>query len=475
MNVLGPKGIFTISIDGVPRANMVVAQGLSNIFSKTGVSNLLHTLKVYDDDAEVTLEDTAYLNLLAASTNISDITSGLGGDEDGDYFFLKKTWSFFQGAIDGIIRKVAIFSDDETLYSAALLKDADGNPDPVQPMYAPRVDITYESRWMFRQDELYTVGRETDFNEAGTVMVKYNMGDALNDAGPQALDKPYEVLSVELYSDAITDYTMLPTMLRDTVDPMHWSTTPTAAQFGVYGQILKLDLPNDAYKNDDPIATIVIRTTRGIRQIGFEPPLQKPAISQRAISMAFPYVHAIVDENGVIVPTGNVDAIGSIFSDLINATYNVSLREITYDGIGTVTDTSGEEPVERAGFYGQIEDDAQSHQVVVISTDTIHALYGSSTDLNTYLAASYAGIGAEITAGQTLKGVVDGTPFEDPNMVFEEGDRIDLRIRGGILTVSNISKGVVFDTPQSADFIDSAAGEFIGVKESTVDTVLYIK
>ena len=130
------NGAFTVSVDGRVHPNLVVASGLSNVFGDTQVASLCETLKVFNDDTEVQIGDTDYLSPVATSSNVTDTVYGVSGDGNSDYFYMKKTWTFYQGQIQGVINKLAVYSDDGSLYAAALLKNAAGEIDPVRPLFA---------------------------------------------------------------------------------------------------------------------------------------------------------------------------------------------------------------------------------------------------------------------------------------------------------------------------------------------------
>lgn len=400
------NGVFTISIDGKQHPNLVVASGLSNIFADTQITSLCDTLKVFNDDAEVQFSDSDYLSPVATSSNVTDTQFGVTGDGVTDYFFMKKTWTFFQGQITGIINKLAVYSDDGTLYAAALLKNEAGELDPVRPLFAPKVEITYESRWHFKQDANYTTGTPVYFSEAGMVVIKTNMADKNDPVTYENMNKPFRITDVELFSDAITTNDGAPAVSLGKVDETDYTIQYVNGDFGAYGQYLNILLPKDKYINDTPIASMVITTSRGKWQVGFEAALEKPTLSKREISLTIPFVHGSVTTDGNFELTGNPDAINSIFSELVNSTYNISIREVTYDGTGTslISPDGVAAPVETAAYFGSLKTKDKDVTIVAPSSDTLLVVAGPSSDVESYLDGNVSGIVLELTSGDVQIG-----------------------------------------------------------------------
>lgn len=488
------NGAFTISIDGRVHPNLVVASGLSNIFGDTQVASLCETLKVFNDDTEVQIGDTDYLSPVATSSNITDTVYGVSGDGNSDYFYMKKTWTFYQGQIKGIINKLAVYSDDGSLYAAALLKNEAGEIDPVRPLFAPKVEITYESRWHFKQDNNYNVGTPVYFSEAGMVIVKTNMADKNNPTFTENMNKPFAITDVELFSDEITEDDTAPSVSLGKVDPEDYTVTHINGEFNAYGQYLNIVLPKDKYINDTPIASIVITTTRGKWQMGFDPALEKPTLSKREITLTIPFVHGIVTADGEFDVTGNPDAINSIFDSLTNSTYNISTRAMTYDGTGTISvsntvvtpaDPDAEPPTEESSelvtqelpaFFGGIKDKTNELAVVTPMGDSVVVAAGTSTELADYLSDNSTGVVVEIKADSLIEVTVDGVSVEVDVEEFVPtlDDVITLSISGGVLTFTILSTGVTYSTPVSTTFMDKPDQLLVGIKDVTQDYELTI-
>ena len=488
------NGAFTISVDGRVHPNLVVASGLSNIFGDTQVASLCETLKVFNDDTEVQIGDTDYLSPVASSSNITDTVYGVSGDGNSDYFYMKKTWTFYQGQIKGVINKLAVYSDDGSLYAAALLKNEAGEIDPVRPLFAPKVEITYESRWHFKQDSNYDIGTPVYFSEAGMVVVKTNMADKNNPMFTENMNKPFAITDVELFSDEITTDDTAPSASLGKVDAEDYTVTHINGEFNAYGQYLNIVLPKDKYINDTPIASIVITTTRGKWQMGFDPALEKPTLSKREITLTIPFVHGIVTADGEFDVTGNPDAINSIFDSLTNSTYNVSTRAMTYDETGTISvsntvvtpaDPNAEPPTEESSevvtqelsaFFGGIKDKTNELSVVIPSADSVVVAAGTSTELADYLSDDSTGIVVEITVDTLIKVTVDGTPVEVDveEFVPVPYDIITISVSGGVLTFTIPTTGVTYSTPVSTTFMDKPDQLLIGIKDVTQDNDLTI-
>ena len=488
------NGAFTISVDGRVHPNLVVASGLSNIFGDTQVASLCETLKVFNDDTEVQIGDTDYLSPVATSSNITDTVYGVSGDGNSDYFYMKKTWTFYQGQIKGVINKLAVYSDDGSLYAAALLKNEAGEIDPVRPLFAPKVEITYESRWHFKQDSNYDIGTPVYFSEAGMVIVKTNMADKNNPMFTENMNKPFAITDVELFSDDITTDDTAPSVSLGKVDAEDYTVTHIDGQFNAYGQYLNIVLPKDKYINDTPIASIVITTTRGKWQMGFDPALEKPTLSKREITLTIPFVHGVVTADGEFDVTGNPDAINSIFDSLTNSTYNVSTRAMTYDDTGTISvsntvvtpaDPNAEPPTEESSelvtqelsaFFGGIKDKTNQLAVVIPSVDSIVVAAGTSTKLADYLSDNSTGIVVEISADTLIKVTVDGTLVEVDVEEFipTAYDVITFSVSGGVLTFTMPTTGVTYSTPVSTTFMDIPDQLLVGIKDVTQDNELTI-
>lgn len=487
------NGVFTISVEGREYPNLVVETGLSNIFGDNLITSLCDTLKVFNDDEEVKLTDTDYLSPVATSSNVTDTVFGVSGDGLSDYFFMKKTWTFFQGQITGIISKVAVYSDDGTLYAAALLKNAEGELEPVRPLFAPKVEITYESRWHFKQGDNFNLGTPVYFSEAGMVIVKTNMADKNNPVTYENMDKPFEITKVEMFSDTITTDESLPTESIGVIDPSDYNIKYINGEFDAYGQYLNILLPKEKYINDTPIATMVITTTRGLWQIGFDAALEKPTLSKREISLTIPFVHGIVREDGEFEVTGNPDAINSIFSSLTHSTYNISTRAIKYDDVGTITvsktvittpaDPENEPPIEEvtevveeqvAVYYGDIKDKSVELVTLVPEADTLIIAAGTSVSLAEYVAGTTEGVFIEAKVDTLLKVMVDNLEVEVEDFTPTSIDSINVSLSGGLLTLSIPRTGVTFTTTVTTAFTGTPDHLLVGIKGVTVDKELTI-
>ena len=475
MNNISKKinGVFTISIDGREHPNLVVATGLSNVFRQNSIDSLCDTVKVYNSPTPVNISDVGYGTASATSANVTAVDYGVNSDVNGEYFYMKKTWTFAQGQIPGTISKLAVFSDDGTMYAAALLKDAEGRLDPVRPMFAPKVDISYESKWHFKQGDNFTTGTPVYFSEAGMINVKTNMADKNDPTSYQNMDKPLSITGVELFSDAITTNDTKPTASLGIVDGVDYSIEHIDGQFGVYGQKLNLTLPKDKYISDTPIASIVVTTTRGKWQLGFEPALEKPLLSKRLISLNIPFLHGTQSEAGDFVVTGNPGALGSIFTRLLGSTYDISTRTIKYDGVGIIEvesekvieeDLAAEPPVEAGvetvsadvpAYFGTVDTVTSAFTFVVPSTDTVNVLLGNSNDPSDYFKVVKVGTVATITAGGHLNVTVDGVEFSEETVLFTAGDNVSVAISGQTLVISNLSKATTYTTEASDSVVDA--------------------
>lgn len=488
------NGAFTVSVDGRVHPNLVVASGLSNVFGDTQVASLCETLKVFNDDTEVQIGDTDYLSPVATSSNVTDTVYGVSGDGNSDYFFMKKTWTFYQGQIQGVINKLAVYSDDGSLYAAALLKNEAGEIDPVRPLFAPKVEITYESRWHFKQDDNYNVGIPVYFSEAGMVIVKTNMADKNNPTFTENMNKPFAITDVELFSDGITEDDTAPSVSLGKVDAEDYTVTHINGEFNAYGQYLNIVLPKDKYINDTPIATIVITTTRGKWQMGFDPALEKPTLSKREITLTIPFVHGIVTAGGEFDVTGNPDAINSIFDALVHSTYNISTRAMTYDGVGKVSvsntvvtpadpdavppteETSEVVTQELSAFFGSIKDKAKELNVIMPSADTIVIAAGTSASLSDYLSDGATGTVIEIQKDVPIKVTIDNESviIDDEELVASDIDSVTFNISAGAITLTIPRTGATYTTPISTAFVDQPDHLLVGIKDVTQDNDLTI-
>ena len=488
------NGAFTVSVDGRVHPNLVVASGLSNVFGDTQVASLCETLKVFNDDTEVQIGDTDYLSPVATSSNVTDTVYGVSGDGNSDYFYMKKTWTFYQGQIQGVINKLAVYSDDGSLYAAALLKNEAGEIDPVRPLFAPKVEITYESRWHFKQDDNYNLGIPVYFSKAGMVIVKTNMADKNNSTFIENMNKPFAITDVELFSDGITTDDTAPSVSLGKVDAQDYTVTHIDGQFNAYGQYLNIVLPKDKYINDTPIASIVITTTRGKWQMGFDPTLEKPTLSKREITLTIPFVHGIVTAAGEFDVTGNPDAINSIFDALVHSTYNISTRTTTYDGVGKVSvsntvvtpadpdavpptkETSEVVTQELSAFFGGIKDKAKELSIIVPATDSVVVAAGTSAELADYLSDNSTGVVIEIKADTLIKVAIDGAPVEVDVAKFVPTtyDLINLSVSGGALTLTIPRTGATYTTAVSTAFVDQPDHLLVGIKDVTQDNDLTI-
>lgn len=467
------NGVFTINIGNREYPNMVVATGLSKIFGESTVTSLCDSVKVYNSPTPVTIDDVGYGVEAASTSNVTAVDYGVKSDVHGEYFYMKKTWTFAQGQIPGTISKLAVFSDDGTMYAAALLKDEEGRLDPVRPMFAPKVDISYESKWHFKQGDNYTTGIPVYFSEAGMINVKTNMADKNDPTSYQSMDKPLSITAVELFSDPIAPNDTKPLESLGVVDPEDYEVDHVVGDFGVYGQKLNLTLPKDKYINDDPIASLVITTTRGKWQVGFEPALEKPTLSKRLITLNIPFLHGTQLESGEFEVTGNPGALGSIFSKLVSSTYDISTRTLTYDDVGFVTveseqiieeDLVAEPPVEAGvetittevpAYFGKVITGYDMATLVVPVTGTVHALMGDSDDPNTYFDLQQTGTVIKITADASLVAVVDGVEFVEDTVAFTAGDNISITKVGQTVTIRNLSKATLYTTEASASVVDA--------------------
>lgn len=461
------NGFFTINIDGVERPNLVVNSGLSNIFKESTIASLCETLKVFNDDTEVLPGDTDYLSPVAASSNITDTVYGVSGSGTSDFFFMKRTWTFSRGQITGVINKLAVYSDDGTLYAAALLKNADGELDPVRPLFAPKVEITYESRWHFKQGDSYTLGTPVYFSDAGMVIVKTNMASKNDPESYNKSNQPFKVLAVELFSDAITTDDTAPTASLGVVDAVDYNVTHIDNQFGVFGQKLHLLLPKTKYINDLPIASMVVTTTRGKWQLGFEDPLDKPTLSKREIEINIPFIHGTVSSDGAIVPGGNPDALDSIFASLVNSTYNISTRLLTYDDVGMVN-------VDVPAYFGNLKSKVDPITFVVPQTGTAVVIMGQDESIDSYLDGLVEGIMLEVTNGSNLKGFVEDVAIDELTMTFAHGDIIVVSLVGGTVKIENTTQATTYTTTSATSFVETPLVAMIGVKGVTSGSSLTV-
>lgn len=461
------NGVFTISIDGVERPNLVVNNGLSNIFKESTIASLCETLKVYNDDTEIAAGDVDYLSPVASSSNITNTIYGVSGTGTSDYFFMKRTWTFSRGQIAGVINKLAVYSDDGTLYAAALLKNAEGELDPVRPLFAPKVEITYESRWHFKQGDSYTVGAPVYFSDAGLVIVKTNMASKNETETYNKMNQPFKILAVELFSDAITTDDTAPVASLGIVDTVDYTVTHIDNVSGVYGQKLNLLLPKTKYINDLPIAAIVITTTRGKWQLGFEDALDKPTLSKREIEINIPFIHGIVSATGEIIPGGEPDIIDSIFLSLTNSTYDVSTRSLNYDDVGLVN-------TDVPGYFGTLKDNNATITIVVPETGTVAVIMGQDASIDSYLDGLVEGIMLEFTNGSNLKGFVEDVAINELDVTFEIGNTIVITRLGNTLLIENTTKSTSFTTTAATSFVDAPAFAMIGVKDVSVGSSLTV-
>lgn len=461
------NGVFTISLDGKEHPNLVVNTGLSNIFKDGTVASLCETLKVFNDDSEVVGTDTDFALPVASSSNVTKVFYGVGGDGLSDYFYMRRTWTFAQGQIEGVISKLAVYSDDGTLYAAALLKTADGTLDPVRPLLAPKVEITYESRWHFKQGDNFTVGTEVFFSEAGMVNVKTNMASKNDQATYNQMNSPFRILDVELFSGTITTDDLKPVDSLGVVDPVDYSVTYIDGVGGAYGQKLNLLLPKSKYISDTPIATIVINTTRGKWQLGFDAPLEKPTLSKREIEINIPFVHGTVGADGQVTPTGDPDETESLFSTLLNSTYNVSARSLTYDNVGKLTDLT-------PAYFGTLKDTTAEFKFTVPVDDTVTILMGDSLNAETYLDGTVEGIMLQVASLDTLKGFVDDVAIDELTMEFTEGDTVSVVIIDGVVTITNLTTTISYNTTVSALIPTTPTATLVGVKNATTASTIIV-
>ena len=427
------NGVFTVNIDGREHNNLVVNSGLSSTFNSTTITSLCETLKVFDDQTEIVATDTDYPTPSASSSNITSTFYGVSGSATGDYFYMKRTWTFSRGQIEGVIGKLAVYSDDGTLYAAALLKTPEGELDPIRPLFAPKVEITYESRWHFKQGSNFNIGIPVYFSDAGLVMVKSNMASKNDSATYSKMNSPFKIISVELFSDAITTDDTSPLQSLGVVDAEDYTVTYINS-FGSYGQKLSLFLPKTKYINDLPIATIVVKTTRGNWQFGFDAPLEKPTLSKREIKINLPFIHGTVDSQGVITPTGNPEAIDSIFTSLLNATYNVSTRALVYDGEGQVLNSI---PL----YSGVIKQTNAPVTFVMPNAGKVVVAAGTSGAIDTYLDGTVEGVLLEAGLTGGLTGFTDGEAINEASVTFKMGDVVVVTVTGLSIKIENTTTG----------------------------------
>lgn len=461
------NGVFTVKIDGHEHPNLVVDSGLSNIFKESSIASLCETLKVFNDDTEVAGTDTSYLSPVASSSNITNTVYGVSGTGASDYFFMKRTWTFSRGQIAGVINKLAVYSDDGSLYAAALLKTPEGVLDPVRPLFAPKVEITYESRWHFKQGDSYTNGTPVYFSDAGLVIVKTNMASKNDEATYSKMNEPFKILSVELFSDAITTDDSSPVASLAVVDPEDYSVTYIDNQFGVFGQKLNLVLPKTKYINDLPIASLVITTTRGKWQLGFEDALEKPTLSKREIQINVPFIHGTVSPEGVITPSGNPDAIDSIFTSLLNSTYSVSTRVLTYDDVGMIN-------TDVPAFFGALKSVSEPITFRVPTEGVVTVALGQSDDIETYVDGVVEGILIEVSVDGGLGGFVEDVVIADPAITFAADDVVVVTVANGIATVENTSQALTYSTSSATSFVSAPAFAKVGVTAATVGSALTV-
>lgn len=459
------NGLFTISVDDKEYPNLVVDSGLSNIFKKSDITSLCQTLKVYDDSTEVAPGDTTYANPSASSANVTSTQYGVSGTGTSDYFYMKRTWTFYRGQIEGVISKLAVFSDDGTLYAAALLRTPEGELDPVRPLYAPKVEITYESRWHFKQGDNYTIGTPVYFSAEGLVIVKTNMASKNSQFSYNRMNEPFTVTGVELFSDDITTDDTAPVESLGLVSAVDYSVT-YIDDFNVFGQRLTIVLPETKYINDLPIATIVVTTTRGKWQLGFEGGIAKPTLSKREVEITVPFIHGTVSATGEIIPTGNPDAIDSIFSSLQNATYDVSSREMRYTGSGDVLGVPS--------YFGNLKNANTQIQVRVPDSGIITIAMGLSDNIETYLDGTVEGVLLKIQSLETLTGSVENTVIDAPNMLFAAGDIAAISVINGVVTIENLNESTKFETEPASTFTSLPSEVILGAINVTSGSSLVI-
>lgn len=461
------NGVFTVKIDGQEHPNLVVDNGLSNIFKESNIASLCETLKVFNDDAEVVGTDTSYLSPVASSSNITNTTYGVSGTGASDYFFMKRTWTFSRGQIAGVINKLAVYSDDGSLYAAALLKTPEGELDPVRPLFAPKVEITYESRWHFKQGDSYTIGTPVYFSDAGMVIVKTNMASKNDQTTYNKMNEPFKILSVELFSDAITTDDSAPVASLSIVDPEDYTVTYIDNQFGVFGQKLNLVLPKAKYINDLPIASLVITTTRGKWQLGFEDALEKPTLSKREIQINVPFIHGTVSVDGVITPTGNPDAIDSIFTSILNSAYSVSTRTLTYDDIGMVN-------TDVPAFFGTLKSIVQPVTFNVPESGVVNIIMGEVEDVESYLDGTVEGVMLEVSVAGGLVGFVEDVAIIDADMTFAMGNIVTVSVLNGIVTIENTSQATAYSTTVATTFTTVPTVAKIGMTSAVIGSSLIV-
>lgn len=461
------NGAFSIKFDGVEYPNLVVNSGLSNIFRQSAITSLCETLKVFNDDSEVVAEDTDFLSPVATSSNVVDTVYGVSGDGNSDYFYMRRTWIFSRGQISGVINKLAVYSDDGTLYAAALLKNEAGEIEPVRPLFAPKVEITYESRWHFKQGDSYTNGTPVFFSDAGLVIVKTNMASKNDPVNYNSMNEPFAITGVELFSDVITTDDTEPTQSLGAVDPEDYTVTYIDGDFGAYGQKLNVTLPKDKYINDTPIATLMVSTTRGKWQLGFDEPLEKPTLSKREIIINVPFVHGTVSDTGEVTPSGNPGAIDSIFMSLLHSTYDVSTRLLSYDGEGLVA-------TDVPGYFGAIKTVEDTITFNVPTDGTVVLAYGVSDDIETYLDGVVEGITLEVSDADTLRGHVEDVAIDHLDMEFASGDVITVSVVNSTVTIDNTSQGTSYTTSEATTFTGLPTAVIVGVKNAVPNSEITI-
>lgn len=461
------NGVFTVKIDGQEHPNLVVDNGLSNIFNESNIASLCETLRVFNDDTEVVGTDTSYLSPVASSSNVTNTVYGVSGTGASDYFYMKRTWTFSRGQIAGVINKLAVYSDDGSLYAAALLKTPEGELDPVRPLFAPKVEITYESRWHFKQGDSYSIGTPVYFSDAGMVIVKTNMASKNDQTTYSKMNEPFKILSVELFSDTITTDDSAPVASLGIVDPEDYTITYIDNQFGVFGQKLNLVLPKTKYINDLPIASLVITTTRGKWQLGFEDALEKPTLSKREIQINVPFIHGTVSIDGTITPSGNPDAVDSIFTSLLNSTYSVSTRALTYDDVGMINTAV-------PAFFGTLKSVTDSITFRVPTSGVATVILGQSDDVESYVDGLVEGILIEVSVAGGLGGFVEDATIAGTEITFAANDVVVVTVMNGIATIENTSQAIAYSTSAATSFVSVPAFALVGLTAATVGSSLTV-
>ena len=196
-------------------------------------------------------------------------------------------------------------------------------------------------------------------------------------------------------------------------------------------------------------------------------PQSKPTLSKREIEINIPFVHGTVGADGQVTPTGDPDETESLFSTLLNSTYNVSARSLTYDNVGKLTDLT-------PAYFGTLKDTTAEFKFTVPVDDTVTILMGDSLNAETYLDGTVEGIMLQVASLDTLKGFVDDVAIDELTMEFTEGDTVSVVIIDGVVTITNLTTTISYNTTVSALIPTTPTATLVGVKNATTASTIIV-